>query len=681
MTLDLHVRRATALLAALLLVVAAVGPAVANPAPPLAGPEARPVAETPGAVLDSVRGTVVEDAELEAFFDARMRVHLAQYRVPGAVVVVVRDDEVVLAKGYGVGNVETGEPMTPDTVVAMGSVGKVVTTTAAVQLAEAGRLDLDADVNDYLVGSPVRVPATGDGPITARHLGTHTAGFDYRGAIAAPSPAERRSIETFLVEELPPRVRPPGTVANYDNHGFTLLGYLIERQSGRPYADYVDAEVFGRLGMTDSVTDDALPPRLEVRRATGYTYSTADGAYVPAPRLYVEAAPAGSMYTTAADMGAFVAATLNEGRYGDAQLVSPAGMATLHGRQFANAPGSGLPAMAYGFAEYDAFGVDAVGKSGDVVEFSTDLVVLPDHDIGYFVAYTSNGGAEARVLLRQAFLRRYADSAALAAANTTYDGPGSAVAVAGTYASGRHSLSTHEKLLGLFGTHEFVALDEYTIAVAGGPPELTFVEVRPGVFYSPTYGVAVAFRTGPDGRDYAVTSNGPSDVAVRVPWYLTPGAVLPSVAIELVVLATALVGWPAAALARRVRGGWRGRRGSTATPRPDGGLGTGSGFARRARTVALAGAGASVVAVGGWLAVVSDPLASFVYGPTLPVRVLLPVGLFVAATALATVVAAGVAWRDRRWSLLARVHYSLVALALAALAATLAYWNLAGVSP
>jgi CubicO group peptidase (beta-lactamase class C family) len=378
MTISLFFRRVTAVVAALLLLVAAVGPAVGAGATGAVSVTATDVtAEAEDATAgDATAGAsptagagFADDAALEAFFDEQLAAGIERFHAPGAVVVVVRDGEPVLAKGYGVANVETGEPMTPDAVVAIGSVGRVVTATAAVQIVEAGRLDLDADVNDYLVGSPVRVPETGDGPITARHFGTHTAGFDY--------------------------------------HGFTLLGYL------------------------------------------------------------------------------------NEGRYGGAQLVSPAGIATLHGRQFANAPDSGLPGVAYGYAEYDSLGVDAVGKTGDTAEFSTDLVLLPGEDVGYFVAYTSNGGAQARVVLRNAFLTRYADPGAVAAANAPYDGPGSAVDVAGTYATGRVSLTSHEKLLGVFTT-TYVAVDEHTLAIEGAPAGLEFVEVRPGVFRQPTYGMEIA---------------------------------------------------------------------------------------------------------------------------------------------------------------------------------------------
>lgn len=163
-----------------------------------------------------------------AFVDALVRAELAELRIPGAVVSIVYRGRVLLARGYGLADLERGTPMDPNsTVVRVGSISKPVTATAVMQLAESGALRLDADVNDYL--DDVRVPAAFGRPVTAADLLTHTAGFDVRlSGTAAASEDDVLPLGVYLARDLPPRVRPPGRVLAYSNHGYTLLGHLVE---------------------------------------------------------------------------------------------------------------------------------------------------------------------------------------------------------------------------------------------------------------------------------------------------------------------------------------------------------------------------------------------------------------------------------------------------------------------
>jgi CubicO group peptidase (beta-lactamase class C family) len=191
----------------------------------------------------------IDSAAAAAFFDRELPASMERHGVPGGVVTVVHDGEVVLLRGYGHADLESGDPVDPHTTVfRTGSVAKVVTTTGVMQLAEAGTVDLDTDVTEYV---DVEIPATYADPITLRHLATHTAGFDYvNDGVLTADPAAIPTVETVVKTELPPRVRAPGSASAYDNHGWALMGYVLEQQSGRSYSSYVHDEVFAPIGVS-----------------------------------------------------------------------------------------------------------------------------------------------------------------------------------------------------------------------------------------------------------------------------------------------------------------------------------------------------------------------------------------------------------------------------------------------
>ena len=117
-----------------------------------------------------------DPAEMEAFLDELMAKDMEENHIAGAAVSVVKDGKLFFAKGYGYADVENKVPVDPEqTAFAIGSVGKLFTWTAVMQLVEQGKLDRDADVNTYL---DFRIPDTYPEPITLKHLLTHTAGFE-----------------------------------------------------------------------------------------------------------------------------------------------------------------------------------------------------------------------------------------------------------------------------------------------------------------------------------------------------------------------------------------------------------------------------------------------------------------------------------------------------------------------
>src|SRR5262245_13775860 len=200
-------------------------------------------------------------ADAESWLEGFLPYALAQGDIAGAA--------VVAAPRHGYADRAAGLRVDPArTLFRTGSVGKLFTWTAIMQQVEAGRLELDRDVNDYL---DFRIPARDGRPVTLRNLMTHTPGFeeplkrlvtDRRERLAAP--------EQVVKAWIPGRIFPPGEVPAYSNYGVTLAGYILERVSGEPYDDYVDRHIFAPLGMTQSTTRQPLPPRLVGQMSKGY---------------------------------------------------------------------------------------------------------------------------------------------------------------------------------------------------------------------------------------------------------------------------------------------------------------------------------------------------------------------------------------------------------------------------
>lgn len=182
-----------------------------------------------------VRGaTARTTAEIEGFLDALVLGQLESRKIAGAVVVVVKDGVVVLSKGYGHADVGAARPMGRDTLVRIASITKTLTALAVMQLVEAGRLDLDRDVNGYLDFAVPRLP--GRAPVTLRRLLSHQSGFENRTAGIGAWAGDRMPLGPFLARHMPPRLRQDDDVVAYSNYNASLAAYIVERASGRSFS-------------------------------------------------------------------------------------------------------------------------------------------------------------------------------------------------------------------------------------------------------------------------------------------------------------------------------------------------------------------------------------------------------------------------------------------------------------
>ena len=318
--------------------------------------------------------------ELETFFDSFMAEKLPDLNIPGATVVVVQGGDIILSKGYGFADLDSETHVNPaETIFRIASVSKLFTATAVMQLVERGEVDLHTDVNQYLTA--FQIPATYTEPVTLHHLLTHSAGFEDR-FIGGMTQDENKlgSIEDFLKDDIPARVTAPGEVHSYNNYGFTLAGYVVEEVSGMPFEAYVFLNILQPLGMTLSSFAQPLPPELEAQLATGYELDGED--LTPAVFQYDRAAPAGSMSATAEDMAAFMIAHLQPG---GSEILDEPTADLMHQQQFTHHPE--LPGMTYGFKERYINGLRVIGHGGDIFSYSSQMILIPEDKLGFFIAY------------------------------------------------------------------------------------------------------------------------------------------------------------------------------------------------------------------------------------------------------------------------------------------------------
>lgn len=583
------------------------------------------------------------------FVDEFMRDRLDAYDIPGAAVAVVSGGEQVFAEGYGLADIGAATPVEADTTFFIGSVPKLFTATAVMQQVEAGTLDLDTDVNEYLETFQIEDAYPGQ-PITLRHLLTHTSGFDaLLWGTGALEPGDVEPLGEFLAGRQPERVRPPGQVTSYDNYAVALAGHLVEIASGRPYDAYVQEEIFDPLGMTASSMSQPAPDSVTADLARGYT-PDGDGGQSPILGQHGHDAPAGSgAISSAVDMSRFMLAHLGGGEIDGTRILSEASAELMHTRQFAN--DERLPGLGLSFSERFQGDHRLLEHGGDSPGFHALLSLLPEHDTGVFAVVNGDGNGDLADELRTAFVDHFFPSEA---PQPTPDHVNTAE-YGGDYRISRISESDVTKVLALIATISVSDNDDGSIDVNGE----RYRPVGPDLFASDS-GEQVAFRRDAGGL-YLFQSTEPAESYKRLPWYEGPTLHLVSAAAALLVLLT-IVWWPVSALLRR-------RRKPAAASGP-----------RVPLVLAGVAAGAAIAGVIGLVSLGMSPAVAeaVLVGGTAATSALLALFSLAAIAALATAGGVAAAWHRSWWGPARRWHYTLIALALTVFLAVAGYYRLVG---
>ncbi len=507
--------------------------------------------KVPAATKEQTAGVSTHEltpSDIEAFLDGLMPLQLAREDVAGATISVVKGGKVIFAKGYGYSDVAKRTAVSPDnTIFRPGSVGKLITWTAVMQQVEQGKLNLDRDINDYL---DFKIPEAYGKPITLRNLMTHTPGFEELAEeVVVPGANDLKPLGDYLKHRIPARIFPPGVTPAYSNYGATLAGRILERVSGQPFNDYLDEHIFKPLDMSHSTCREPLPGNLSSLMSNGYKVASQPAE----PFEFIEVLPAGSCSSTASDMAKFMIAHLQDGRFDGAQILRPETVQLMHSRQFGYH--DDMNGMAGEFYEETRNGHRIIGHAGDTNFFHTDLHLVPDTGLGFFVSYNSLGKGEdsPREWLWQRFLDRYfpyTPPAGTEAADAKKD----VQEVGGRYKVTRRAETTLLALFNVVGQLKVFPNSDGTISVdalkdLNGEPR-KFREVGPLLFREENGQERIAFKRDASSR-LVLVIDFPFFVFERVPWYESKAVILPLVGGSATVLLLALVLWPTGALLRR----------------------------------------------------------------------------------------------------------------------------------
>ena len=538
----------------LLAVVAgtAIAQQVDKLAPP--GPVKQAAAPATPAVAAPVLPAVTSGHELnktdvDAWLDGYMPYAIARGDIAGAVVVVVKDGQVLTERGFGFSDVEKRTPVSPETTLFRpGSISKLFTWTAVMQLVEQGKIDLDADVNTYL---DFKIPPRNGKPITMRNIMTHTSGFQETVRhLIHDDTSPVFPLDKFVKASLPDRVFDAGSTPAYSNYATALAGYIVQRRSGQSFDDYVDQHIFQPLGMQHASFRQPLPKNLQPFMSKGYK-----GASQKAERFeIVDPAPAGSLSASGADMGKFMIAHLNNG----AGLLKPETAKLMHDYRLDVIPG--LNRMALGFYEQGINGHRGIAHGGDTSLFHSDLTLFIDDNVGLFVSVNSAGGEGAPRALRERLFDEFGNRYFAAQPVTTKVDDATAKKhvqeIAGSYFNSRGIRTNFLHILDLIspiaiGPDADGKLSAPMVTNTGNKAR-RWVEIEPYVWKDVDSGEKLAAKVENGKIDrWSFDTVSPFMMFDRVPWYKDPAWLAPALFASLGALLLAALAWPAGAVARK----------------------------------------------------------------------------------------------------------------------------------
>ena len=485
-------------------------------------------------------------ADADAWLDGFMPYTLQSNDIAGAAVVIVKDGQVLTQRGFGYADIAARKRVDPATTMfRAGSISKLFTWTAVMQLVEQHKIDLDADVNQYL---DFKIPPYAGKPITVRNLMTHTPGFEeaFKGGIRFSGQVP--PLDEVLKRMLPERVYAPGTTPAYSNYGAGLASYIVQRVSGIPFEEYVERNIFAPLAMSHSSFRQPLPAQFAAFMSQGYPKASVDAK----PYELISIPGAGSIAVSAADMAKFMIAHLNQG----AGLMKPETALLMHDPSNVTVPGTDR--MALGFYELQVNGLSAIAHGGDLNYFHSDTWIFPTKNVGLFVSMNSAGANNAteaiRIALFEQFADRYFPVANAAAPIELQTAKEHARMLAGSYISSRGSFTNFVDVLNLAGQVK-ISLDKdgrpSVPEILGGPPH-KWIEVAPFVWQA-AYGHARLGAIVENGRVVRWSFNPVSPFMVwdRAPWYRDATWLLPVFEAAMILIVLTAASWPVAAISRR----------------------------------------------------------------------------------------------------------------------------------
>ncbi len=609
--------------------------------------------------IDSQRADDAQRAALVEFVDGLMATQLREHGLGAVTLSLVREDELWLARGYGLADVESEREVVPEeTLFRIGSVSKTFTWTAAMMLVERGQLDLDADVNDYLQQFSVR-EAFGE-PVTMRHIMHHRAGFEDTMRLFAVADDEPRSLTELLDAHQPERVYPPGARTSYSNWASALAAQVVENVAGMSYGEFLQDEILDPLAMNDTswLGPEHMSEDQRARLATGYRPEM--GAL--GIQGYMQIGPywpAGGMASTATDMARWMRFHLNGGELDGVRLLDADTHARMWTRGFDDRPESSD--VAHGFQDRPYRGLKTFGHGGGTAAYLTNMVLVPELSLGIFLSQNTPHTLSP--------IRQVPDLVVDRVAGFEYrpyqieidaEGAEGLAELAGTYLNNRRVFSTFAAVLGAFNAASVTPLsaDTLTVSMMG---ERQYMRRLQGDVFAAASGDRVAFLRDADGQVIALADGMGVHSYERVGWMHNPTTLMTALGLALLLMLTHAVGF-----SRRA------------------GRSVYSGFAARAAGGAALLAVLTVFVLVVALVYLAVGLGEFDISrmpeeyPPLAMFVVHYAGWAVAVAAAVLVLAQWPAWSDSGWGLFKRLHFAVFALALVFLTMQMWQWRIIG---
>ena len=477
--------------------------------------------------------------DVNAWLDGKLPDALKNGDIPGAVVTVVKDGQVVTTRGYGWADTGAsgGQPVAVDpqtSLFRLASISKIPTSIAAMQLVEQGKVDLDADISAYL---DFEIERRFDEPLTLRHLLTHSAGFEEHGSLTPGT-----DLEAYVKSDPPAQVFAPGTTPGYSNYGMALAGYIVQRVSGQPFEAYVREHVLEPAGMTTSTYEQPLPAGLAGSLGPGHTST---GEEVPFELM--DDFPAGSLTVSAPDFAAFMNAQLSRSpkllrEETWEQMWSPG----LGEERLGNRAKAGE--MGLGYFDLSRHGQRVVGHGGDIQGWHSQFELYPEEKTGIFISYNGDGnGSDSSNNLREDLAQGFADRyfpGETVKASGSKDSAERARQVAGSYVPSRTFWTTF--LSAWMPAYSSVSI-EHTGDGKLKVDKTQYVEVEPWVWRQVDGRGAIAAQV----KDGKVVSLSQGPALTLIPVTPVQQVLVPVFGVCLVLLLVATVAWPVGALRRR----------------------------------------------------------------------------------------------------------------------------------
>lgn len=301
----------------------------------------------------------------------------------GVSVALVDDQTLVLAYGFGLADEAKNKPATSKTAYRAGSISKLFTAVSAMQLVEQGKLDIDKPVTDYLPDFRIVDPFEDAEPVTLRQLMCHRSGLVRESPVGGYlDPSEPSIAESVASLADCVRVHRPCEVTKYSNIGVTVVGHVVEKVAGMPFADYQRAHVLGPLGMEGSsfLRDERVAPHAA---ASYMLVADGQGGFkrIESPVFQLGTLPAGNLYTSVEDLGRFLSCLFADGKVDGKQILKPETIAEMFTPQLTDDDsGFGL-----GFHIGEFRDRKRISHSGAVYGFSSSLAGIPELKVGVIV--------------------------------------------------------------------------------------------------------------------------------------------------------------------------------------------------------------------------------------------------------------------------------------------------------